>query len=380
MEVKDKQQISSFKYYQLIFIVNECYILMLTVQPVECIFELIKGCIKFLQVLIFKIRVVAEVPLSAAVVEAEGVALPREVDPLGVSELVAHEVQVRISAQTDRQQPDHLVQRDAPVDDVVLGTEVAHVEVDFLAEEPHRDGLVAHDGLVVRLAVRHALLLVPPVLHRVRQVRHAPVLVLLLADHLYPQVRQKHVQTIVKADAAVFHFPAESGHAGDVFGDGDGVVLDLVDECVGEHEVDESVHVDLEAEVVGVVAGEGVADAVVLVEDGGDGVEAEAVEVVLVHVVREVREQEPLHLVLRVVEQHRVPLRVVALRACVRVLVVRAVELRDPVQHVRTRVRVDAVHYHDHARLVRAVHHVLHVVGRPGSRTRREEVCHVVSK
>ena len=42
---------------------------------------------------------------------------PGEVDPLGVAKLVAHEVEVGVAAQGHGDEPDHLVQRDAPVHD-----------------------------------------------------------------------------------------------------------------------------------------------------------------------------------------------------------------------------------------------------------------------
>ena len=58
------------------------------------------------------------------------------------------------------------------------------------------------------------------------------------------------------------------------------------------------------AEVFAVVAGETDADAVVVVENGGDSVEPEAVQFVLFHVEGEVGQQEAQHFVLGVVEEH----------------------------------------------------------------------------
>ena len=50
-----------------------------------------------------------------AMMVAPAVLRSGKVHPLGVAELVAHEVQVALAAQAQDQQADHLVQRQAPV-------------------------------------------------------------------------------------------------------------------------------------------------------------------------------------------------------------------------------------------------------------------------
>ena len=74
---------------------------------------------------------------------APAVALAREVDPLGVAELVAHEIQIGLPARRDGHQPDHLVQRHAAVDEQIFRRAV-HVEIHLLVHQSERDGLVAY--------------------------------------------------------------------------------------------------------------------------------------------------------------------------------------------------------------------------------------------
>ena len=77
-----------------------------------------------------------------------------------------------------------------------------------------------------------------------------------------------------------------------------------MDECVREHEVNDTVQVSLQAKILLVATAEAVADAVVVVEDRGDGIEAEAINLVLVQEPRQVGEEESFDLVLSVVEDH----------------------------------------------------------------------------
>ena len=95
-----------------------------------------------------------------------------------------HEVEVPLSAEPVRDQPYHLVQRDAAIDDQRGVGIDRHVRVHILVDEPEDDGLVADQRLVVTLAVRDVFLAVAPVHQRVTDVGDAPVLVLSLLHEL----------------------------------------------------------------------------------------------------------------------------------------------------------------------------------------------------
>lgn len=91
--------------------------------------------VKRVEVLVAQERRVADVPAAPALVqraavtgdEAAGggvVAVDAgEVDPLGVPKLVAHEVKVRLAAQGEGDEANHLVKGNAAVDDWRLGAE-----------------------------------------------------------------------------------------------------------------------------------------------------------------------------------------------------------------------------------------------------------------
>ena len=83
---------------------------------------------------------------------APAVALSGEVDPLGMAEFIAHKGQIAFAAQAHGQQAEHLVKGHAPVHHHIFVV-YAHAPVHFLVAEPEHNGLVAHQCLVVGLAV-----------------------------------------------------------------------------------------------------------------------------------------------------------------------------------------------------------------------------------
>lgn len=92
-------------------------------------FQLQHVLVPQLQVLVPQVVRVGQGPLATGVLVAVAIALPRKVNPLWVSKLVAHEVQPRLAAQRagdetdvsavrrERAAPNHLMQSDASVDD-----------------------------------------------------------------------------------------------------------------------------------------------------------------------------------------------------------------------------------------------------------------------
>mmetsp|Transcript_56235 Transcript_56235/g.133544 ORF Transcript_56235/g.133544 Transcript_56235/m.133544 type:complete len:275 (+) Transcript_56235:703-1527(+) len=270
---------------------------------------------------------VSEVPLAARAVVRPVVADTGEVDPLGVAKLVAHEREVPLAAEGHGDHADHLVERDAAVDDGVGGGEDRHAFIHLLVHQPERHRLVADERLIVRLAVADHLLLVPAVGEGVDDVAHLPLVVRHLLEKLDPHVGGSHRETVVEAKPALRNRAAEGRHAGDVLRDRDAPGAQRVDEVVGEHEVHARLDVRREPEVLAITVDEAVADAVVLVQHRGDAVETEAIELVLLEPPFEVRKEEAKHLPAAVVVDAGVPLRVVALRTLLEVEAVGAVKL-----------------------------------------------------
>lgn len=60
-----------------------------------------------------------------------------EINPLRVSELIAHEGEVALVAQTERNESDHFVQSHASEYPWCLFVEYTHMSVDFSIKQPH---------------------------------------------------------------------------------------------------------------------------------------------------------------------------------------------------------------------------------------------------
>mmetsp|Transcript_53980 Transcript_53980/g.110172 ORF Transcript_53980/g.110172 Transcript_53980/m.110172 type:complete len:679 (+) Transcript_53980:411-2447(+) len=324
--------------------------------------------------------VIRKMPLPPGVVVAPVVTEAGEVDPLRVPELVTHEGEVALAAERHGHEADDLVHGDAAVHDRVRRRQQRHPVVHLLVHQPEGDGLVADKRLVVRLAVAHHLLLVAAVGEGVDDVAHVPLVVRAFLEQLDPHVGCCHRKPVVEAEASLVDGAAERGHARHVLGDRDGAGADGVDEVVGKHEIHACVHVRSKPKVLAVTVDEAVPDAVMLVEDGGHAVEAEAVEAVLLQPPPQVRQQETQHLPRRVVEDTTVPEGVVAFGPLVEVLMRGAVEVVDAVKDVLGSVRVHNVEQHRHPHRVRLVDQALQAVGVTTAGGGGEEVGDVVAE
>lgn len=69
-----------------------------------------------------------------------------------MTELIAHKVQIAVASERQRDQADHLVQRDGAVDyQRMVG--LVHASVHFLIGQPEDQRFIAHQRLVVRFRV-----------------------------------------------------------------------------------------------------------------------------------------------------------------------------------------------------------------------------------
>ena len=316
-------------------------------------------------------------PLPPGVGVAPAVAFAREVDPLGVPELVAHEVEVGLPARRDGHQADHLVQRHAAVDHDIL-RRLVHVEIHLLVHQPECQRLVAHQRLVVRFGIGHGFHFGQAVGHDVPHFPYVPLLVGHLLQLLDPEVGDRHPQPVVEPDAAVGDGDAHARHSAHVLGDGHGRRPEVVHQAVGERQVGQRVAVDpLVEEAFAAVE---VDIAVVVVDHRRHAVEAVAVEMELVEPVLDVRQQEMLYLVLAVVEELRVPVGLVAGLAGQRVQMVGAVQFVDAFVEVADIVGMHQIHDDRQPQLVGAAHQLLQLLGRAAARCGCEETRHVVAE
>mmetsp|Transcript_19026 Transcript_19026/g.32057 ORF Transcript_19026/g.32057 Transcript_19026/m.32057 type:complete len:462 (+) Transcript_19026:287-1672(+) len=364
MKVEGKDQVAAFEDDDLVILILLADILMLGAHKLEAILTCLHQFIKGLKEFVAQQIILRQIPTTSAVMMTPAILRAREVDPLGVPKLVAHEVQIALAAQGQHDQTDHLVQRQAPIHTHGgEGTgEATHARVHLGIHEPKGQGLVTNNGLIVRLGVGNHLLHVASVGQSVHQVPHAPTIVRRLLEILDEHVRDRHCQTIVEAKAAPLHWQTQGGHATHILANCDGGGHHAVNQVVRQHQINVTINVCVGAEVFVEATGVALADAVGMVQHGGDTIKSEAVELVLLKPPLDVGEQEAKHLVLEVVEDLRVPVRMVSLQAAVSVAVISAIHLCDAIQRVGGGVGVDQVHEHLNSQAVCSVDQVLQLL------------------
>mmetsp|Transcript_61777 Transcript_61777/g.147378 ORF Transcript_61777/g.147378 Transcript_61777/m.147378 type:complete len:223 (+) Transcript_61777:4157-4825(+) len=176
MEVHHKEQITTLEGNDLVTLVLEHHILVFRRKPGETALRCLHQLVKSLEEVVAQVILVCEIPAAAAVVVTPAILRPREVNPLWVSKLIAHEVQVALTTKAEHQETNHLVQSQATVN-AHRGSRAlnqAHTCVHLGIHEPESNGLVTDNGLVVRLHVCHALLLPPSVGQGVCDPAHVP--------------------------------------------------------------------------------------------------------------------------------------------------------------------------------------------------------------
>ena len=198
---------------------------------------------------------------------AEVITFAREVDPLGVTELITHKVEIALTSQTLCEQANHFVKSHTSCHLGVHLLALSQAGVDIGVEEPHGDCLIAYDSLVMRFGIADALLFPAPISHAMRQVAHIPHLIRRVLEQLDPEVRQEHAQSIVETNATVLDCPAESWHPRDIFCDCDRVWHQLLDELASQHEVSNTIEVSLQTEVLMVITRESHVDTMMMVHD-----------------------------------------------------------------------------------------------------------------
>ena len=125
-EVEHEDEVASHECKHLVAVVVP-YLLYGSLREVLLAFNHLEhGLVEVAKIVVVEFLVVHEVPLAACILVAPSVALAREVNPFGMSELVTHEVEIAAINCSCSHEAYHLVQGNAAVNHKVL---VALLEV-----------------------------------------------------------------------------------------------------------------------------------------------------------------------------------------------------------------------------------------------------------
>ena len=360
MEIESEQKALAFKDDHLVGIVEQSQIAHALGKHTAGLGQLDHVVIKVTQPLIFQKSVVPQAPLAAAVMKAPAVALSGEVDPLGMAEFIAHEVQIGLAATTEGKQADHLVQGNGTVNDHIM-TFLVHVGVHIGVRKAEDHGLVAHQSLIMALHIGNRILTVTTQAHITPHLTDAPVLILLFLHGAHPHIGQAHGKAVVKAHAAVLNGQAHAGHTGHIFGNGDGFRIDLADQFIGKLQVGNGFGVGIQGEILVVVIEIGT-QTVVVIQHGGHAVKAEPIKVILGHPEGQIGQQEVDHFILAVIKALGTPCRVVTLGAVMEELPCGAVEHIDAFCGILHSMGVHHIQQHAQTQLMGLVDQIFQVL------------------
>lgn len=109
MEIVDEDEVTLFVYYHFVALIVQGHILVRIDHGAKENLCSVHLLIKIVKLWISEIFIVHEIPLSSAVLITISVSFTREVDPFRVSKLVAHEVEIALTAERLRNETDHFV-------------------------------------------------------------------------------------------------------------------------------------------------------------------------------------------------------------------------------------------------------------------------------
>lgn len=171
------------------------------------------------------------------------------------------------------------------------------MRVHLFVHEPEGKCLVADQCLIVRFGIGHRILAPPAIGQCVHNVAHVPVIVAGLLEQLDPFVRYGHAEPVIEADATFVDRTTEGRHARHILGYCDDLVVDFVQQIIGERQINDSIGVHVQAEILVVVAAEALANTARVVQHRGDAIKSVPVEVVLVVPPSQIGDQEAEHFV-----------------------------------------------------------------------------------
>ena len=242
--------------------------------------------VKLLQLMVLQLRIVCQAPLSAAILEAVAVAFPGEVNPLRMSEFVAHKVQISVAARRHRHQTNHFVQFHGPLDRQTR-ISYAHVPVHLLIRQPEHDRFIPHQRLIMRFTVADGLFTGAPGRQFIPHLPDIPVLVLDLGNRPDPIIRQSHAEPIIKAHAAFPNRQAHSRHAAHILRDCHRVLTETMHQIIGQLQIGDRLRIRIHAEILFVAVKHG-PQSMIPVQHRCHPIKTEPVKMVLFHPVFQV--------------------------------------------------------------------------------------------
>ena len=251
------------------------------------------GAVEFQKTIEAQSRIFPQTPLPPGVFAGPVVAFTGEVDPLRMSELVAHEVEISELSGCRRGKAHHLVERHRPVDDRIVGIQV-HGKIDLMSRHGKEGAFAPHKGLIVTLHIADGPFISAVVGQFVVELKEIPLLIPQI-QHLEPCIGNAHRHAEIESGSPFSQRSGKTGHTAYILSDGDGIGPHFVDHHICQSQIGKSIFIHIAAEIL-FQRGKSAVDTVVKVEHTGDAVKAESVYPVLIQIETAVGKKQMEHL------------------------------------------------------------------------------------
>ena len=246
---------------------------------------------------------------------------------------------------------------DSPVDYEIFRIHV-HGCVHLFVYQSEDKGLVSYQRLIVTFGITDGFLVRPFVGQFPPYFSHAPLFIGLFFNPLDPVVSDSHGHTEVKSKSTGLERCRESCHTAHIFSYRNRVRINLFHEHGSERKISHGILVHPGIEII-IISDEVLAEPVVPIQHAGHSIEAEAVEVILLHPEFAVRQQEIFGLVLSVIEASGPPCRMVSLRSAVEIQVIATIEKTKSFCLIINAMRMDNIHHYRDSHSMCIIHEML---------------------
>lgn len=153
VEIKNKKKIILFKHKQLIAIMLHSYVLICRLQNVVFYIQIYHLLLKLVQKVISQWSILSQVPSSYAMLIRPSITLSGKIDPLRMSEFVAHKCKITLTSKCKSNKANHFMKSHTSEYSGSLLIEDWHVGVGLSIKEPHGDGFVTNKCLIMTFSI-----------------------------------------------------------------------------------------------------------------------------------------------------------------------------------------------------------------------------------
>ena len=114
-----------------------------------------------------------------------------------MAEFIPHKIQVSVAGSGYRHQPDHFMERHAPIDPKAM-VENTHRSIDILVDQTEKNGFIPYHSLIVTFGITDGMLFRTFVGQFVKHIPDMPLLIFFIFDQFDPIIRYSHAHTKIE--------------------------------------------------------------------------------------------------------------------------------------------------------------------------------------